>query len=61
MNIQIIKSYIEEYKSKFDRIQNQEIYKRHGIKQFQDTFDIDVVNFYGNLELSLSNADYLLL
>lgn len=60
MNIQIIKSYIEEYKREFDRVHNQEIYKWHAIKQFQETFDIDAANFYENLELSLSKSDNLL-
>ncbi len=60
MNIQIVKSYIEEYKIEFDRVHHQEIYKWHAIKQFQETFDIDAVNFYKNLELSLSKADNLL-
>lgn len=60
MNIKIVKSYIEEYKKEFDRVHNQEIYKWHAIKQFQETFDIDAVNFNENLELSLSKADNLL-
>lgn len=60
MNIKIVKSYIEEYKREFDRVHNQEIYKWHAIKQFQETFDIDALNFYENLELSLSKADNLL-
>jgi hypothetical protein len=60
MNIQIVKSYIEEYKKEFDKVHNQEIYKWHAIKQFQETFDIDAINFYENLELSLSKADNLL-
>ena len=60
MNIQIVKSYIEEYKREFERVHNQEIYKWHAIKQFQETFNIDAENFYENLEASLSKADNLL-
>ena len=60
MNIQIVKSYIEEYKKEFERVHNQEIYKWHAIKQLQDNFDINSANFYHNLEISLSKSDNLL-
>jgi len=60
MNIQIVKSYIEEYKREFVKVHNQEIYKWHAIKQFQEYFDINSDNFYQNLELSLSKSDNLL-
>jgi len=60
MNIQIVKSYIEEYKREFDRVHNQEIYKWHAIKQFQDNFDINSKDFYSNLEISLKKSDNLL-
>lgn len=60
MNIQIVKSYIEEYKKEFNRVHNQEIYKWHAIKQFQENFDINSKNFYSNLEKSLEKSDNLL-
>jgi hypothetical protein len=60
MNIKIVKSYIEEYKREFDRVHNQEIYKWHAIKQFQDNFDINSKDFYSNLEISLEKSDNLL-
>ncbi|MBE2189544.1 MAG: hypothetical protein IAE98_08755, partial [Candidatus Kapabacteria bacterium] len=60
MNIKIVKSYIEEYKRNFESIHKQEIYKWHAIKQFQDTFDINSIDFYSNVELSLSKSDNLL-
>jgi|SaaInlStandDraft_1057018.scaffolds.fasta_scaffold62701_2 hypothetical protein len=60
MNIQIVKKYIEEYKREFNRVHNQEIYKWHAIKQFQENFDINSKDFYSNLETSLSKSDNLL-
>lgn len=60
MNIKIVKSYIEEYKRNFESVNNQEIYKWHAIKQFQDNFDINSKDFYTNVELSLSKSDILL-
>ena len=60
MNIQIVKSYIKEYKKEFDRVHNQEIYKWHAIKQFQENFDINSNDFYLNLETSLGKSDNLL-
>tara|TARA_B100000315_G_scaffold260335_1_gene320931 strand:+ start:2844 stop:4037 length:1194 start_codon:yes stop_codon:yes gene_type:complete len=60
MNIQLVKSYIEEYKKEFNRVHKQEIYKWHAIKQFQDYFDINASKFYENLELSLNKSDNLL-
>lgn len=60
MNIEIIKSYIEKYKSDFESVHNQEIYKWHAIKQFQDNFDINSKDFFSNVELSLSKSDNLL-
>lgn len=60
MNLQIIRSYIEEYKKNFDQVHDQEIYKWKAIKQFQDNFDIDSKDFYKNLEISLSHVGNLL-
>ena len=60
MNRQIVKSYIEEYKRNFEQVHDQEIYKWKAVKQFQDNFDIDAVDFHDNLELALSKAGNLL-
>tara|TARA_B110000467_G_C18280449_1_gene458241 strand:+ start:77 stop:1267 length:1191 start_codon:yes stop_codon:yes gene_type:complete len=60
MNIDLVKSYIKEYKSNFESVHNQEIYKWHAIKQFQDNFNIDSKDFYSNVELSLSKSYNLL-
>ena len=60
MNIELVKSYIEEYKRNFEIVHNQEIYKWHAIKQFQDNFDINSKDFYSNVEISLSKSDNLL-
>jgi hypothetical protein len=60
MNIQLVKSYIEEYKKEFDRVHNQEIYKWYAIKQFQENFDINSKDFYSNIEISLAKSDNLL-
>lgn len=60
MNIELVKSYIEEYKKHFESIHNQEIYKWHAIKQFQDNFDKNAKDFYSNMELSLSKSKNLL-
>lgn len=60
MNIQIVKKYIEEYKSEFTSVHNQEIYKWYAIKQFQENFDINSKDFYSNLEISLRKSDNLL-
>ena len=59
MNIQRVKNYIEEYKRGFNRVHNDEIYKWHAIKQFQEHFDINSKDFYSNLEISLSKADLI--
>ena len=45
MNIELVKSYIEEYKRNFESVRNDEIYKWHAIKQFQDNFDINSKDF----------------
>jgi len=60
MNIQRVKNYIEEYKREFNRVHNDEIYKWHAIKQFQEHFDVNSKDFYSNLEMSLSKSDNLL-
>ena len=60
MNRQIVKSYIEGYKRKFEQIRDQEIYKWKAIKHFQDNFDINAPDFYNNLDISLSKAENLL-
>ncbi len=60
MNIQIVQSYIEEYKKNFHKVHKEEIYKWHAIKQFQDSFDINANDFYKNLEISFSKVENLL-
>ncbi len=60
MNIKIVKSYIEEYKRNFESVHDEDIYKWHAIKQFQDNFDINSDGFYSNVEISLSKSDNLL-
>ena len=60
MNLQIVRSYIEEYKKNFDLVHDQEIYKWEAIKQFQDNFDMNARDFYSNLEVSLSKVGNLL-
>ena len=60
MNRQIIKSYIKEYKNKFDFVHNQEIYKWQAVKQFQDNWDINAPDFYSMLEKSLKLVTNLL-
>jgi len=60
MNKQIIKSYIKEYKNRFDFVNQQEIYKWKAVKQFQDNWDIDATDFYSMLEKSLKLVENLL-
>ncbi len=60
MNIKIVKSYIEEYKNKFNFVHNQEIYKWQAVKQFQDNWDINSPDFHQMLERSLKLVANLL-
>jgi len=60
MNRQIIKSYINEYKIRFDFVNQQEIYKWKAVKQFQDNWNIDATDFYSMLEKSLKLVKNLL-
>ena len=60
MNKQILKSYINEYKNRFDFVNQQEIYKWKAVKQFQDNWDIDATDFYSMLEKSLKLVENLL-
>lgn len=60
MNRQIVKSYIEEYKSQFKFIHKEEIYKWQAVKQFQDNWNIDATDFYSMLENSLKLVGNLL-
>lgn len=60
MNLNLVKSYIENYKENFEFVHSQEIYKWKAIKQFQDNFDINAKDFGGNLEISLNKTKNLL-
>jgi len=60
MNKKIVKSYIEEYKNKFDFVHNQEIYKWQAVKQFQDNWDINSLDFYLMIKESLKLVANLL-
>jgi len=60
MNKRIVKSYIEEYKSKFDFVHNQEIYKWQAVKQFQDNWDINSPDFNLMLDQSLKLVSNLM-
>lgn len=60
MNRQLIKSYIKEYKSQFDIVNQQEIYKWKAVKQFQDNWDINATDFYSMLDNSLKLVANLL-
>lgn len=60
MNGQIIKSYIGEYKEKFDQIHSQEIYKWKAIKHFQNNWDTDSPEFFVMLSNSLAEVKNLM-
>ncbi|WP_310993013.1 DUF3883 domain-containing protein [Aequorivita marina] len=60
MNKLIVKSYIQEYKDEFDRINSQELYKWKAVKQFQANWNIDSPDFAKMLEISLSKTANLL-
>jgi len=60
MNKQVVKSYIKEYKSQFEFVNQQEIYKWKAVKQFQDNWDIDATDFYSMLNNSLKLVANLL-
>lgn len=46
MNRNKIKLYIEEYKDQFQKVNQLEIYKWKAVKQFQDNWNIDAVDFH---------------
>lgn len=60
MNKNIVKSYIAEYKNKFDFVHNQEIYKWQAVKQFQDNWNINSPDFNLMLKQSLKLVANLL-
>lgn len=45
MNYKAIESYIEDYKSSFEKRSNDEIYKWKAVKCFQDNWNINAVDF----------------
>lgn len=60
MNSQKVRDIIKRYKTNFERIHNQEIYKWQAVKHFQDNWDIEVNDFSEMLEESLGKTDNLL-
>ncbi len=60
MNIQLIRSYIKEYKEKFDDIREREIYKWRAVKQFQNNWDINTADIPFMLSNSLALSKNLL-
>ncbi|MBJ7881634.1 DUF3883 domain-containing protein [Gelidibacter salicanalis] len=60
MNQQTVKSFIQEYKNSFDRINKHELYKWKAVKQFQTHWNIDASDFASMLETSLSKTANLL-
>ena len=60
MNQELIKTYIQAYKSQFAEISKQELYKWQAVKQFQDNWDIDAPDFYAMLSVALSQTFNLL-
>ncbi len=37
---------VKKYKRKFNRVHNQEMFKWHAIKQFQENFNINLKDFF---------------
>lgn len=60
MNTHKICEYIEMYKRDFEQIHDMEIYKWKAVKKFQDSFDIDAVDFSAMLDESLSLTNNLM-
>jgi len=60
MNKKIIKSYISEYKKRFNFVNRQEIYKWKAVKQFQDNWNINAADFKSMLDNALKLSHNLL-
>ena len=60
MNRNKIKLYIEEYKDQFQKVNQLEIYKWKAVKQFQDNWNIDAVDFHLMLTTALASVSNLL-
>jgi len=60
MNRQILRQYIQEYKTEFERVNQLEIYKWKGVKCFQDNWNIEDTNFLGMLSQSIHRTQNLL-
>lgn len=60
MNQKIIKNYITAYKDQFEKISQKELYKWKAVKQFQDHWDIDAVDFSEMLKESLKKVTNLM-
>ncbi len=60
MNTKIVREYIDLYKSDFETIHYQELYKWKAIQHFQEHWDIDAKDFVGMLSDSLAKTKNLL-
>mgnify|MGYP001193417080 CR=1 FL=1 len=60
MQIKLVKSYIDKYKSNFQEVHLQEIYKWRAFKCFQDNWDINSPDFSSMLSQSLELSNNLL-
>lgn len=60
MNQKTIKTYIQAYKDHFEYISQQELYKWKAVKQFQDHWNIDAVDFSEMLRESLKKVTNLM-
>jgi hypothetical protein len=60
MKIKLVKSYIDNYKSNFQEVHLQEIYKWRAFKCFQDNWDINSPDFTSMLSQSLELSNNLL-
>jgi len=60
MNRELIDSFIESYKTNFENVHRQEIYKWKAVKCFQDNWSFDTPDFHKMMEKSLSKVSNLL-
>lgn len=60
MNRFILKQYIDQYVSDFNRINKMEIYKWRAVKQFQEAWNPDAADFPSMLKDALSKTDNLM-
>jgi hypothetical protein len=60
MNIQKLREILSLYKQHFPEINQQEIYKWRVVRHFQETWNIEAVDFFSMLDASLSTSRNLL-